>query len=210
MQPELFIGLAILIVSIVLHEVAHGHAADLLGDPTARLAGRLTLNPLKHLDPMGSVFIPLVLVFAHSPIFFGYAKPVPYNPYNLRGRFGEPIVAAAGPLTNIALALAAGIIIRVAGPLGADASFIEVMSLAVYVNLFLALFNLIPIPPLDGSKVLGALLPGGLSRSYDRLRERLEGYGMLFGFALVLLVFFLFRGVFVWIVSALFTLFTGL
>src|SRR3989344_8216802 len=146
MQPELFIGLAILIVSIVLHEVAHGHAADLLGDPTARLAGRLTLNPLKHLDPMGSVFIPLVLVFANSPIFFGYAKPVPYNPYNLRGRFGEPIVAAAGPLTNIALALAAGIIIRVAGPLGADASFIEVMSLAVYVNLFLALFNLIPIP----------------------------------------------------------------
>lgn len=159
---------------------------------------------------MGSVLIPLILVLANSPIFFGYAKPVPYNPYNLRGRFGEHIVAAAGPLTNVALALVAGLIIRIAQPLGADASFIDVMSLAVYVNLFLALFNLIPIPPLDGSKVITALLPRSLAEGYDRLRERLEGYGMLLGFGLVLLTFFLFRDVFIWIVSALFSLFTGL
>lgn len=210
MQPELFIGLVILIVSIVLHEVAHGHAANLLGDPTARLAGRLTLNPLRHLDPIGSVFIPLLLALANSPIFFGYAKPVPYNPYNLRGRFGEHIVAAAGPLTNVALALAAGLIIRIAISLGAAPSFIDAMSLAVYINIFLALFNLIPIPPLDGSKVITALLPRNLADAYDRLRERLEGLGMLFGFGLVLLVFFLFRDAFVWLVSFFFSLFTGM
>ncbi len=210
MQPEIFVGLIILIVSVVLHEVAHGHAANLLGDPTARLAGRLTLNPLKHLDPMGSVIIPLILVISNSPIFFGYARPVPYNPYNLRGRFGEPIVAAAGPLTNIALALFAGLMVRIALVMGADPSFIEILSLAVYINIFLALFNLIPIPPLDGSKVLAALLPGSLAQSYERLRERIEGYGMLFGFGLVLVVFYVFQPVFRAIVSALFSAFTGL
>src|SRR3989344_4024934 len=197
MQPEIFVGLVILIVSIVLHEVAHGHAANMLGDPTARMAGRLTLNPLKHLDPMGSVIIPLVLALAHSPIFFGYAKPVPYNPYNLRGKYGENIVAAAGPLTNLALALFAGVIIRIASAIGADPAFIEVMSLAVYINIFLALFNLIPVPPLDGSKVITALLPQSLALAYDRLRERVEAYGMLFGFGLVLLIFYLFQPIFI-------------
>src|SRR5665213_2314258 len=103
----------IVIFSAIIHEVMHGVAADRLGDPTARYAGRLTLNPLVHLDPFGSVVLPLVLALSGSPIFFGYAKPVPYNPYNLRpARFSEAIVAGAGPLSNLVIAIIAGIVIR--------------------------------------------------------------------------------------------------
>ncbi len=216
MQPEFLVGFAILVISIVLHEVAHGHAANLLGDPTARLAGRLTLNPLKHIDPVGSVFIPVLLALSNSPLLFGYAKPVPYNPYNLKPRAWLPMsateafVAAAGPLTNLALALFAGFIIRISPGLGAPEPFIDAMSIAVYVNIFLALFNLIPIPPLDGSKVLTVLLPGKLAASYEELRGRLEGYGMFFGFALVLVVFYLFQPLFRTLASGLFSFFTGL
>src|ERR1035437_7873981 len=103
----------VLILSIIAHEVAHGYAADSLGDPTARLAGRLTLNPLPHIDLMGSIVIPALLVFTQSPIMFGWAKPVPYNPYNLKNhRWGEMLVALAGSATNILLAIIFGLIVR--------------------------------------------------------------------------------------------------
>src|SRR3989338_70376 len=104
---------AVIVMSAVIHEVMHGVAAEQLGDPTARLQGRITLNPISHLDPIGSVVLPIVLVLTNSPILFGWAKPVPYNPYNLRpGRFSEAIVASAGPLSNLAIALVGGLIIR--------------------------------------------------------------------------------------------------
>src|SRR5882724_7200871 len=112
MLDQLFV-VVIIIFSAVIHEVMHGVAADYLGDKTARYAGRLTLNPIPHLDPFGSVILPVVLALSGSPIFFGYAKPVPYNPYNLRpGRFSEAIVAGAGPASNLAIAIIFGIIIR--------------------------------------------------------------------------------------------------
>ena len=150
----------------------HGVAAEWLGDKTARYAGRITLNPLKHLDPVGSVFLPLMLLLSSSPIFFAWAKPVPYNPYNLRpGRWSEAIVAGAGPASNLVIALLCGFIIRL-GILGADIN--SVLFLVVVMNVMLCLFNLFPIPPLDGSKVIMPLLPRGLAHSYGKLRASLE------------------------------------
>ncbi|MDE0243159.1 MAG: site-2 protease family protein [Candidatus Kaiserbacteria bacterium] len=142
-------------IAVILHEVAHGYAASLLGDPTARDQGRLTLNPIPHIDLIGTIIIPAFLIITNAGILFGWAKPVPYNPYNLRGRFGEALVAAAGPATNIALALLFALLFR----LFADASAVPLFSMAVGINLFLAFLNLIPVPPLDGSKIVSAFLP---------------------------------------------------
>src|SRR4051812_28931270 len=147
MLDQLFV-VVIIIFSAVIHEVMHGVAADYLGDKTARYAGRLTLNPIPHLDPLGSVILPIVFAFSGSPIFFGWAKPVPYNPYNLRpGRFSEAIVAGAGPLSNLIMALFFGLVIRL-NVLPAEIN--TIVFLVVMVNTMLFLFNLIPVPPLDG------------------------------------------------------------
>ncbi len=188
MQPlDIIFIVAIIVMSAVVHELMHGVAADSLGDRTARYAGRLTLNPVAHLDPFGSVLLPLVLAFSGSPLLFGWAKPVPYNPYNLKpGRFSEAIVAAAGPLSNLAIALLFGLIVRLAAFPGASDIFFTI----VVVNVMLFLFNLIPIPPLDGSKILSALLPGPLGRSYVRLRDTLE-YNPFMGMGLVIIVILL-------------------
>ncbi len=176
--------LIIIVFSAIIHEVMHGYVADRLGDQTARYAGRLTLNPIPHIDFFGSIILPLVLALGGSPIFFGYAKPVPYNPYNLRpGRFSESFVAAAGPLSNLALALLAGAVIR----LGIIASADQIIFWVLQVNIMLFLFNLIPIPPLDGSKVLEALLPRALSRGYANWLHRMNA-NPLVGMALVLLI----------------------
>jgi len=162
----------IVIFSAIIHEVMHGVAADRLGDPTARYAGRLTLNPLVHLDPFGSVILPLFLALSGSPIFFGWAKPVPYNPYNLRpGRFSEAIVAGAGPASNAVIALLAGLVIRFAG---FSSEVTSTIFLIVVVNVMLCIFNLIPVPPLDGSKVIAAFLPRSLSIGWDKVRYTLE------------------------------------
>ena len=154
---ELLLGLAVLIYSAILHEIAHGFVADRLGDPTARLLGRLTLNPKPHIDPMMSVFLPLLLMLSGSPIIFGAAKPVPVDPFNLReGRKDMALVALSGPLTNVLLAIAAGVIYNI--PIALPAEIRLVLFLIVQYNLLLAIFNLIPIPPLDGSKVFSILL----------------------------------------------------
>jgi len=164
--------LAILIFSAIVHEVMHGVAAEWLGDKTARYAGRITLNPISHLDPVGSILLPLVLSLSRSPILFAWAKPVPYNPYNLRpGRWSEAIVAGAGPASNLVIALVCGLIIRL-GVLGPDIG--GVLFLVVVMNVMLCVFNLVPIPPLDGSKVLAALLPRGLAHQYGKWRATLE------------------------------------
>ncbi len=171
MEPLSFaIGIAVVILSIIFHEVAHGYVANWLGDPTAKYAGRLTLNPIPHIDPIGSIAIPGILALTGSPFLIGWAKPVPYNPYNLRhGKWGEGLVAFSGPLTNVIIAIIAGLLLRFSAELGLPALMMGVLVTAVYANLVLAIFNLIPIPPLDGSKVLRAFLPLSLARGYDRL-----------------------------------------
>lgn len=154
---ELILGLAILIYSAILHEIAHGFVADRLGDPTARIMGRLTLNPRPHIDPMMSVLLPLLLIFSGSPIIFGAAKPVPVDPFNLReGRKDMALVALAGPLTNMLLAIAAAVIYNIPIPLPDEIRL--VLFLIAQYNLLLAIFNLLPIPPLDGSKVFSIVL----------------------------------------------------
>lgn len=178
--------IVVIMFSAVIHEVMHGVAADKLGDPTARFAGRLTLNPIKHLDPMGSVFLPLVLAISGSPFLFGWAKPVPYNPFNLvkAPKYGEAIVALAGPLSNVALALGTALLIR-AQVFPPEIS--QILFLVVVVNVMLAVFNMLPIPPLDGSKVLAAILPQKLQYGYNRWRSQLE-FNPFLGFGLVLVV----------------------
>lgn len=199
MQLDFIFSIIFLILSIVIHEVSHGYAAERLGDPTARLAGRLTLNPFKHLDMTGSLIVPAITYFLGGFIF-GWAKPVPYNPYNLKDqRWGEAKVAAAGPLSNILLALIFGLTIR----LGlVSSTLIPVVSTIVFINLLLAIFNLLPIPPLDGSKILFSVLP----YRYNQIRTFLERYG----FALVLLfILFLWRLVLP-IIFFFFSLITGI
>ncbi len=187
MDPAtLFLGVVAIIFSIILHEIAHGYMADWLGDPTARYAGRLTLNPIPHIDPVGSVALPGILALTGSPFLIGWAKPVPYNPFNLSNqRWGEALVAFAGPLTNIFIALIAGTLLR----FGAFPEVLTtVLAMVTISNLSLAILNLIPIPPLDGSKVLKALLPYPLARSYASLEGMTYALGP-FGLIGVLLLF---------------------
>lgn len=183
------ITLVILILSIILHEVAHGYAANWLGDPTARLAGRLSTNPLVHIDPIGSVLLPGILYLTGAHFLFGWAKPVPYNPYNLSNqKWGESIVAAAGPLTNLLLAVIFAGIVRLAPVLELSAAFVEMASTIVLINVILAIFNAIPFPPLDGSKIIEPFLPFGLSVKYRALKNYMEGLGFV-GIILCIFVF---------------------
>jgi len=177
-----------LLIGFPVHEFAHALAAYRLGDGTAKLFGRLTLNPVVHFDPLGGILLAVTFIGSGGSFGFGWAKPTPVNPSNLQGGHrGEAIVAAAGPLSNLVLAAAAALPLRylIANPaLAADIPMVvEVLFLFVVINLVLMVFNLIPIPPLDGSKVLFALLPPRLAWQY---RPVLEQYG----FILLLLVFF--------------------
>ncbi|MCA9365511.1 site-2 protease family protein [Candidatus Kaiserbacteria bacterium] len=183
-----------LVFSVVLHEMAHGYAANWLGDPTARLAGRLSANPVVHIDPLMSVILPAFLILSGSPILFGAAKPVPYNPYNLSNqKWGEAIVAVAGPVMNLAIAFIFAMLINFHMMLGLSAMFVQVAFSIVMLNIFLALFNLIPIPPLDGSKILPRLLPYNLSMKYENLRVNMER-NLAVSFFVVILVFVFFLG----------------
>jgi len=185
----LIFQLLILIMSVVIHEVSHGLAAYKLGDPTAKDHGRLTLNPIAHLDFVGSFLVPMLLWFASGGTFvFGWAKPVPYNPYNLRDQKRDPaLVAIAGPISNFLIALFFGMIFRFFGPFllaSPKAELIQIIFQAIIlINIVLAVFNLIPIPPLDGSKILFSFLPPSL----DYVQQALERYGFFILLAFLLL-----------------------
>lgn len=147
------------LMAVVIHEVSHGVMANFLGDPTARDAGRLTLNPLRHIDPFGTILLPLFLHLIHSPFVFGWAKPVPINHMNLRNPKSDMLwIGAAGPASNFLLAGAAASLIKVAGP-GLPPVAAGLLRYVALVNLVLGCFNLVPVPPLDGSRVLVGLLP---------------------------------------------------
>lgn len=175
----------ILVFSAVIHEFSHGWMANHLGDPTAKHMGRLTLNPIPHIDLMGSVLVPLFLIIANVGIIFAWAKPVPYNPYNLRDKKnGEMLVALAGPVSNLIVAVIFGIIVQIMMMQGIDSSIIMLFGLIIFINIILAIFNLLPIPPLDGSRILFHFLP----YSMRGVRETLERHGMLI---LLIFIFFL-------------------
>jgi Zn-dependent protease len=182
---SIVIPIAIILVALTIHEAAHAWSADRLGDPTARMLGRVSLNPIVHIDPIGTILLPLIAIYSGLPLL-GWAKPVPVN----TSRFRQPrrdfmIVAAAGPLSNLAQALVAGLLLAVIDP-GAGGSFAGsltsgVLRLVVTANVLLAVFNLIPIPPLDGGNVLAGLLPPHAARVFDNLRP----YGFLILYAMM-------------------------
>ena len=190
-------------MSVVIHEVSHGFMAERFGDKTARFAGRLTLNPLKHLDMFGSILLPALLVLTHSPFLFGWAKPVPYNPDNLRNRkWGTIAVAAAGVLANFFIAIFFGLVIRFSSSFSLPDAFYSITFMIVITNLVLAIFNLIPIPPLDGSKILFSFLP----RSFYEVVIVLEQ----FSFILLILFIVYFSNYLFPTMAYLFKLITGL
>jgi len=169
----LLLYFAFVIPSAIFHEFGHAFAANTLGDPTPRLAGRLTLNPFPHIDLLGTLALPfLLLVMTGGQSMFAYAKPVPFNPYNLKKapKMGSAIVGVAGPLSNLLLAVVFGMIAQVVG-----GNLGQVLSVLVYVNCGLMIFNLLPIPPLDGSKVLFAFFP----HSWRNIQNTLENYGIV-------------------------------
>ena len=177
-MAELGPMLVVLFFSVVVHECAHGYVALRCGDPTARLAGRLTLNPLPHVDPIGTVLFPLLLVLSNTSLLFGWAKPVPVNPANFRNpAFDNVKVSAAGPASNLILGFAFAVVgtwLPVVSPGAAD--FLgPFFRYGVYINAVLAVFNLVPIPPLDGSHLLEYVLPRQWAWAYHRLRP----YGFL-------------------------------
>ncbi len=196
----------ILIFSIVIHEVSHGAAANYLGDPTAKYAGRLTLNPIKHLDPIGSVAVPIFLILmakiAGGGIIFGWAKPVPINPYNFKDqKYGSAKVALAGPGANLALALVFGLALRFLPVLSALPGIYLMFSYIVYINILLAIFNLLPVPPLDGSHILFTFLPPGM----ENIKIFLSQFGI---FILLFIIFFFFQWI-VLIINWIFALIVG-
>lgn len=163
------------LVAIIVHEAAHAWMADRLGDPTPRLTGRLSLNPLAHIDLYGTVLFPLFLIIMGSPIVFGWAKPVRFDPFNLKNpRRDAALISLAGPLSNLTLATILGIFIRIVS--------IELLYPIIILNVVLAIFNLIPIHPLDGGKILIGLLPKKDAYEMDRFLNR---YGILILFLLI-------------------------
>jgi Zn-dependent protease len=180
---SVLVGFAIILVALTIHEAAHAWTADRLGDPTARLLGRVSLNPIVHIDPIGTVLLPLLAAYSGLPII-GWAKPVPVNISRLRNhRRDFVLVAAAGPLSNIAQAIVGAIALRFLIGSGAEPGLAETLLLAfVRINLLLAFFNLIPIPPLDGGNVLAGLLPDAAAGAFDRVRP----FGFILLYALML------------------------
>ena len=183
----LIFQLIVLLFSVIIHEISHGYAAYMLGDTTAKDSGRLTLNPLKHIDPFGSIILPLTLFIIQSPVMFGWAKPVPFDPRNLKNpKRDSGFIGLAGPASNYSIAIIFAIILKLAIILGLSAggALVIFINIIILVNVVLATFNLVPLPPLDGSKILFAILPRGT----EKFQMLLERYGFF------ILLFFIFFG----------------
>lgn len=178
-------------MSVIIHEVSHGFMAEKFGDKTARFAGRLTLNPIPHLDLFGSIILPVLLIITHAGFLFGWAKPVPYNPNNLTNRkWGTLAVASAGIIANLFIAIIFGAFIRLGVYLDyTNPSFYFICGLISFVNLLLAFFNLMPFPPLDGSKILFSFLPA----RFARFEDILERYSIII---FLLFIFFIWDHIF--------------
>lgn len=183
---EYIVFFVILIFSIIIHEVSHGFVADKLGDPTARLQGRLTLNPKSHIDLFGSIILPLILIISHSPILFGWAKPVPFDPFNLKNpRKDSALISLAGPSANFIIAILFSIIARILVLINFSGFefFYSLAVSTVLLNVVLGVFNLIPIHPLDGFKVVGGLLSEKQANEWYQL----ERFGIIFLLAFLFL-----------------------
>ncbi len=175
--------LIIVIIALTVHEFCHAWASHLLGDVTAKREGRLTLNPIAHIDPFTTLFLPVALILLGSPVVFGAAKPVPFNPYAVRyGKWGAALVAVAGPASNLFMAIVVGLYLRIFDLGGIAGLFLLQF---VLINLAFFVFNMIPIPPLDGSRVLYAALPPSMQDVMDQI----ERYGIIVVFMLLLLFY---------------------
>jgi Zn-dependent protease len=195
----------VLVFSIIIHEISHGFVAEELGDDTARRAGRLTLNPLPHIDPFGSILLPLILSVLPGGIIFGWAKPVPFNPLNLKNmKKGSMLIALAGPASNLFLAGIFAIVVRgiIFGGFSDLFFLIPFLKVIIVINIVLAVFNLVPIPPLDGSKVLFYFLPRGT----EQIQMAFERYGFF------ILVFFIIFGIEIIypVIEGIYRLFVGI
>ncbi|OGM75848.1 hypothetical protein A2394_00465 [Candidatus Woesebacteria bacterium RIFOXYB1_FULL_42_36] len=187
----LIITIVGVVMAIILHEIAHGYVADKLGDPTARLRGRLTLNPISHIDPIGTILVPLIFYFSPLHMIFGWAKPVPIDPYNLRNPKKDLLlISLAGPATNLISAAVLSVFFRILITVyPGDAFFVFFSNLFVSIigtNVLLAVFNIIPIHPLDGGKILAGILPDRESRQFDDFMNR---FGMILLFFLIFPIF---------------------
>lgn len=181
------IGIAGFALAIIIHEVAHGFVADRLGDPTARLSGRLTLNPIPHIDIYGSIIIPLLLFLFHSPFIFGWAKPIPIDPYNLKNpKKDSALISLAGPLANIIFAVILSVFLRILLIILPLTAPFDLFYFLIEINIILAIFNLIPVSPLDGEKILVGILPDKEARIIDAFLGR---FGMILLFILIFPIF---------------------
>ena len=183
----IIIGLIGFALAIITHEVAHGLMADKLGDPTARLMGRLTLNPIPHIDIYGTIIVPALLFLFHSPFLFGWAKPVPIDPYNLKNpKKDAALISLAGPAANIILAVLLSVFLRILLVVFPQGNLFNLFFYLIEFNIILAIFNLIPIHPLDGGKILIGFLPERQAREVDAFLQR---FGLILLFALIFPIF---------------------
>ncbi|MCK4576631.1 site-2 protease family protein [candidate division WOR-3 bacterium] len=181
----IILNVVILLLSIIVHEISHGFAALKLGDPTAKMSGRLTLNPIPHIDILGTIILPVMLVVMGSPFLFGWAKPVPVNPLNFRNPKRDMMITSLfGPLSNLALAIIFAVLYRVFLILGLKGNIpLQVFEFGAAINILLFCFNLLPIPPLDGSKVLMYFMPDNIAEGFSKIER--------FGFIIIFGLFFL-------------------